>query len=120
MRPISTRWLSGPPPADQQGVEALIAAYQDSWITGDLNVLAAVGSGAWLVALAAAALALRRQGADTGAVVCLALSGLLLAIGHPAPFGPLAMVLLLAAVWRLAAASRHAGPTHGIEGRMDT
>jgi hypothetical protein len=87
--------------AEQGAVHNLIEAYQDSLITGYFNVLGGVGSLAWLVALMAAAVALRRAGAGTLAVVCMVLAGVVFGIGHPAPFGPIGMVFLLIAVWRL-------------------
>lgn len=59
------------------------------------GMLAIVGSAAWLIALLAAAWAWRQRGAPVLAWAALALSGLLLAIGHIRPFGPLACATLL-------------------------
>jgi hypothetical protein len=74
------------------------------------GAMAMVGSASWLVALIAASWAWRKHGAPVAAVALLAISGLLLAIGHIRPFGPLAcLCFLLAAVmlelrlWRPAA-----------------
>ena len=92
--------------AEQGAVRDLIEGYQDSLITGYFNVLGGLGSLAWLVALVAAAVALRRAGAGTLAVVCLVLAGVVFGIGHPAPFGPIGMGFLLIAIWRLEAARR--------------
>lgn len=94
------------PEAEQGGAISLIEAYQDSLITGYLNILGGLGSIAWLVALVAAAVALRKAGAGTLAVACLVLAGVVFAIGHPAPFGPIGMVFLLIAAWRLEAERR--------------
>lgn len=92
------------PAGDRAGASNLIEAYQDSWVVGELNVLAIVGTGAWLVALVAAAVALRRSGATWVVFVCLVLAGLVFSVGHPAPFGPMGMGFLLVAIWRLDAA----------------
>jgi len=54
---------------------------------------------AWLVAVGAAAVALRQAGARTAVVCLLALAGVLFAIGHPFPTGTAAMICLGAATW---------------------
>jgi hypothetical protein len=63
-----------------------------------------VGSAAWLLALMAAGLALRRQGRRTAPVLLLAAAAALFAYGHAFPTGPLAMLCLLGAalllIWR--------------------
>jgi hypothetical protein len=56
-----------------------------------------VGTGAWLVALVATALALRRAGAPRRVAALLVVSGVALAIDHPFPTGTVAMACLLAA-----------------------
>jgi hypothetical protein len=76
-------------------------------------VLSVVGSLAWVVALVAAALSLRRAGAPLGPFILLILAGVFLLGGHPYPAGTLAFgSFFLAAAWlefapgRLASASR--------------
>jgi hypothetical protein len=62
--------------------------------------LSIVGTGAWVVALVAAAMALRRDGAPLGIFVLLILAGVLLMGGHPFPAGTLAFgSFFLAAAW---------------------
>jgi hypothetical protein len=62
--------------------------------------LSIVGTGAWVVALIAAAIALRRAGASRGPFVLLTLAGVFLMGGHPFPFGTLAFgCFFLAAAW---------------------
>jgi hypothetical protein len=62
--------------------------------------LSIVGSGAWVVALIAAAIALRRAGASLGPFILLILAGVFLMGGHPFPAGTLAFgSFFLAAVW---------------------
>jgi hypothetical protein len=62
--------------------------------------LSIVGTGAWVVALIAAAKALRRAGASRGPFVLLILAGVFLMGGHPFPAGTLAFgCFFLAAAW---------------------
>jgi hypothetical protein len=59
-----------------------------------------VGSLAWVAALVAAALALRRAGASLGPFILLILAGVFLMGGHPYPAGTLAFgSFFLAAAW---------------------
>ncbi len=92
--------------AEQGGASSLLEAYQDSWIAGELNILAGLGTIAWLIALFAAAAALRRTGAGILTGGCMILAGVVFSIGHPAPFGPIGMAFLLIAIWRLEATRR--------------
>jgi hypothetical protein len=62
------------------------------------GVMAMIGSASWLVALNAAAWAWRKHGASALAVGFLALSGLLLGVGHIRPLGPLACFCFLIGV----------------------
>jgi hypothetical protein len=75
--------------------------------------LSIVGSGAWVVALIAAAIALRRAGTSRGPFILLILAGVFLMGGHPCPAGTLAFgCFFLATAWlefapgRLPSASR--------------
>jgi hypothetical protein len=62
--------------------------------------LSIVGTGAWVVAMIAAAIALRRAGAPRGPFVLLILAGVLLMGGHPFPGGTLAFgCFFLAVAW---------------------
>jgi hypothetical protein len=63
-------------------------------------VLAVVGTAGWVVAMIAAAVALRRGGASRAPFVLLILAGVFLMGGHPFPFGTLAFgCFFLAACW---------------------
>lgn len=82
------------------------------------GLLAIVGSASWLVALLAAAWAWHKAGAQRLAVVLLAVSGLLLAVAHIPPFGPLACLSFLIAAVLIerrsgTAARTSAGPVSG-------
>jgi hypothetical protein len=62
--------------------------------------LSIVGTGAWVVGLIAAAIALRRAGAPLGPFILLILAGVFLLGGHPYPAGTLAFgCFFLAAGW---------------------
>jgi hypothetical protein len=62
--------------------------------------LSIVGTGAWVVALVAAAIALRRAGASRGPFILLVLAGVFLMGGHPYPAGTLAFgCFFVAAAW---------------------
>jgi hypothetical protein len=62
--------------------------------------LSVVGSLGWVVALVAAAMALRRAGASRGPFVLLILAGVFLMGGHPYPAGTLAFgCFFVAAAW---------------------
>jgi hypothetical protein len=62
--------------------------------------LSIVGTGAWVVALIAAAIALRHAGASRGPFFLLILAGVFLMGGHPYPAGTLAFgCFFLAAAW---------------------
>src|SRR5215210_8160699 len=62
--------------------------------------LSIVGTGAWVVALIAAAMALRRAGASRGPFILLILAGVFLMGGHPYPAGTLAFgCFFLATAW---------------------
>ncbi len=68
------------------------------------GLMAIIGSSAWLTALLAAAWAWRQHGAPILVSAFLAISGVLLAIGHIRPFGPLACASLLAGAVTIAGA----------------
>ena len=62
--------------------------------------LSIVGTGGWVVALIAAAIALRRAGASRGSFIFLILAGVFLMGGHTFPFGTLAFgCFFLATAW---------------------
>jgi hypothetical protein len=62
--------------------------------------LSVVGTGGWVVALIAAAIALRRAGASRGPFILLILAGVFLMGGHPFPAGTLAFgCFFVAAAW---------------------
>jgi hypothetical protein len=91
------RNAQGLPAGAQQAIhEAVIDMPGLSLIFG----LSIVGSGAWVVALVAAAIALRRAGTSRGPFILLILAGVFLMGGHPFPAGTLAFgCFFLATAW---------------------
>ena len=91
------RSAQGLPAAAQKAVyDAVIDMPGLSLIFG----LSIVGTGAWVVALIAAAIALRRAGAPRGVFILLILAGVFLLLGHPFPGGTLAFgSFFLATAW---------------------
>ncbi len=80
--------------------EAIYEAVKDMPVVRLICGLSVVGSLAWVVALVAAALSLRRAGASLGPFVLLILAGVFLLGGHPDPAGTLAFgSFFLAAAW---------------------
>jgi hypothetical protein len=80
--------------------EAIYEAVKDMPVLSLIFGLSIVGTLAWVVALIAAAMALRRAGASRGPFVLLILAGVFLMGGHPYPAGTLAFgCFFLAAAW---------------------
>jgi hypothetical protein len=89
--------IGAPTPATRAAIDPFLQGLFWGSVTG---TLALIGSLSWLVALVAAALAWRRASAPWVVVALLALSGVLLAIAHIRPFGPLAcLAFLFASGW---------------------
>src|SRR5215218_2882506 len=80
--------------------EAIYEAVKDMPVVSLIFGLSVVGSLAWVAALVAAALALRRAGASLGPFILLILAGVFLLGGHPYPAGTLAFgSFFAAAAW---------------------
>jgi Ca2+/Na+ antiporter len=73
-------------------IESLI----DNVIVGNGGLLAIVGGLAWIVAVIAAAVAVRGAGASLAAALLLGLSAII--AQHPPPFGPLGLAFFAGAV----------------------
>ena len=83
-----------------EGQAAVYEAVKDMPELSLIFGLSIVGTLAWVVALIAAAKALRRAGASRGPFVLLILAGVFLMGGHPFPFGTLAFgCFFVAAAW---------------------
>src|ERR671921_1261518 len=80
--------------------EAIYEAVKDMPVLSLIFGLSIVGTGAWVVALIAAARALRGAGASFGPFILLILAGVFLMGGHPYPAGTLAFgSFFVAAGW---------------------
>ena len=87
------------PESEQATGSELVQDFAENIFARDLGVLASIGALAFLVAMLAAAIALRREvGAPTSVAVLLGLAGILIT-AHPPPFGPTGLVLFVIAVW---------------------
>ena len=80
--------------------EAIYEAVKDMPVVSLIFGLSVVGTLGWVVALVAAAMALRRAGASLGPFILLILAGVFLMGGHPYPAGTLAFgTFFVAAAW---------------------
>ncbi|HEX6760945.1 MAG TPA: hypothetical protein VF086_21420, partial [Propionibacteriaceae bacterium] len=75
-----------------------------------------IGTLSWAVAIIASAVALSQAGAPRTATIPLGLAGVIGAVDHAAPFGPVAMLLFTIAAFVLSRA-RTARPTSDLTGR---
>jgi hypothetical protein len=92
--------------------EAIYQAVKDMPVVSLIFGLSVVGSLAWVVALVAAAMALRRAGASLGPFILLILAGVFLMGGHPYPAGTLAFgAFFVAAAWLEFAPGRLTSPS---------
>jgi len=95
-------------PAGQRPIGSdAIESLNDNAIVGDFGLLGSVGAAAWITAVIAAAVAVRRAGAPLAAAVLLGLSAIL--ANHPPPTGPLGLACFAAAVVVIARAQSAPG-----------
>jgi hypothetical protein len=100
---LATGWLhhtaSGQTGAEQAAtLRAADDLFNHNWLAGNLSIAGSVTAIAWAVIAIAAAVALRRSGADGLTVGLMAAS--LLFVNHPMPSGTLGMLALFAAAFR--------------------
>jgi hypothetical protein len=84
------------PPGERAAVSDAIQSLQGNVIVGESSVAGFGGALAWIVAVIAAAVAIRRAGAPVLATVLLGLS--LVVISHPPPIGPVGLACFAGAV----------------------
>jgi hypothetical protein len=98
-------------PASQRamGSDAVDALNADR-IVGDFGLLNMIGAGSWIVAVIAAAFAVRHAGAPRSAAILLGLSAIV--VQHPPPAGPLGLLFFAGAVV-LIYRRQHVGQTGG-------
>jgi hypothetical protein len=88
-------YANGLPAAEQAVVADAIQDYNRNWISADPSVALVLGSLGWVVAMVAAAVALRRAGAGWPVTALVGLAALF-AI-HPPPIGPVGLACFAAA-----------------------
>ena len=87
------------PAGQRPAVSDAIQAVGANVIVGDPGVVGSIGALAWITAVIAAAVALRRAGAPILATVLLGLS--LVVVSHPPPIGPIGLACFASAVLML-------------------
>ena len=97
------------PPGQRPAVADAIQSVGSDVIIGDPGVVGSVGALAWIVAVTAAAVAIRHGGAPLLATVLLALS--LVVVSHPPPIGPIGLTCFAGAVLVLYRSQRVATTT---------
>jgi hypothetical protein len=105
--------VSGLPETERAMGADLVQDFAESPLVRDLGVFAAIGGLGLITATIAAGVALRRNaGGPLSVAVLLGLSGFLI-MAHPPPYGPVGLVLFIAAVLlfvRSQSAARAAAP----------
>jgi hypothetical protein len=95
-------------PAQQEGVFSVVKDWPG---LSPVFALSIVGTGGWVVAVGALALAARRQGAPRREWIFIMLAAVFLLGGHPFPFGTFAFVcLFLAALFHVRRSGLKAAP----------
>ncbi len=87
---------NGAPAGERPVLSDAIQNLQDNSIVGDPGFVGSLGAVAWITAVIAAAVAVRRAGAPVLATVLLGLS--LVVVSHPPPIGPIGLVCFAGAV----------------------
>jgi hypothetical protein len=89
--------VSGQPEAEQGAGADLVQEFAESPLARDFGVFSTIGSLALIVATVALGYALRDAGAPRWAPAVFGVAGLLIT-AHPPPFGPIGLVIFVAAV----------------------
>jgi hypothetical protein len=84
------------PAGERPVLSDAIQSLQDNVIVGDPGVVATIGALAWIAAVIAAAVAVRRAGAPVLPTVLLGLS--VVVVSHPPPIGPIGLTCFACAV----------------------
>jgi hypothetical protein len=105
---VLTDQVNDLPASDRPVGAELVEGFDDHALIGDPGVFTVIGGLGWVVAVVAAAIALRRTGAPLSAAILLGLSAIVTA--HPPPFGPLGLAFFIAAVIVLARVQAAASP----------
>jgi hypothetical protein len=96
------QYTNGLPARERPIGSDAIESVNDNAIVGDFGLLGSVGSLAWITAVIAAAVAVRRAGAPLAAAVLLGVSAIV--ANHPPPTGPIGLACFAGAVALIARA----------------
>jgi hypothetical protein len=88
-------YANGLPAAEQAVVADAIQDYNRNWIAADPSIALVLGTLGWIVAMVAAAIALRRAGAGWNVTLLVGFAALFAA--HPPPIGPIGLACFAAA-----------------------
>jgi hypothetical protein len=105
------QYTNGLPARERPIGSDAIESVNDNAIVGDFGLLGSVGSLAWITAVIAAAVAVRRAGAPLAAAVFLGLSAIV--ANHPPPTGPIGLACFAGAVALIARARPARRPAEG-------
>jgi hypothetical protein len=108
---IAAEFANGLEGAAQGGAAAAIEELNRHWI---VNAAVAIGSVAWIVAMVATAVAVRRIGVRWPALALLGVAGAF--VMHPPPIGPVALVAFAAAATLVEHARRRSDAARTAEG----
>ena len=97
------------PAGERAAVSDAIQSLQGNVIVGESSVAGFGGALAWIIAVIAAAVAIRRAGAPVLATVLLVLS--LVVVSHPPPIGPVGLACFAGAVLALYGSQRAGAPS---------
>ena len=89
---IIAREANGMSGAERDGVHAALETIPTNPIVGESGLFSSIGSVAWVVAIAAAIMALRQVGVGRTPLVLLGVGAV--TVMHVPPFGPIALVCL--------------------------
>jgi hypothetical protein len=99
------QYTNGLPASERSIGSDAIESVNNNAFVGDPGMLSTIGSLAWVTAVVAAAIAVRRAGAPLAASVLLVLSAI--TVSHPPPLGPIGLACFAGAV-AVIYATRHA------------
>lgn len=91
-------YANGLPESERAVAASMIQAYWENPLAANISMAMVIGALAWVTALIAAAIAVRRAGASRSVLVLLVLAGLSFGLSHAPPLGPLRLAFFVAAV----------------------
>jgi hypothetical protein len=96
--PLLVGYGAGLPEAQQAVVAQGVQTVWDNRLVGNFSLVAMLGKIGWVVAVLAAAIALRETATPKSALALVVTGALFFGFSHTRPFGPIGMALFLAGV----------------------